>query len=188
MKLIVGLGNPEKKYEKTRHNTGFMVLDLLLEDLGLHLDQEDFRSFYTTVKYGKEKIIIAKPQTYMNASGEAVQQLIHYFKCDIDDLLVVHDDLDLPVGKIRLRKSGSSAGQRGVENIINLLGSKDFKRIRVGISNDKLVDTKDYVLSKITKEEKKDYEASLMRAKDAIKCYLDEDFDRAMNKYNRNEI
>lgn len=188
MKLIVGLGNPEKKYEKTRHNTGFMVLDLLLEDLGITLDQEDFKSFYTTTKYKNEKIIIAKPQTYMNASGEAVQELVHYFKCDIDNLVVIHDDLDLPVGKIRLRKSGSSGGQKGMGNIIDLLGTSDIKRIRVGISNDKLIDTKDYVLSKITKEEKKDYEDSLIRAKDAIKCYLDENFDKAMNKYNKNEV
>lgn len=188
MKVIVGLGNPDKKYEKTRHNTGFMVLDLLMSDLGISLDQEGFKSFYTSFKYKREKVILVKPQTYMNASGEAVEEIMHYFKCDIDDLLVIHDDLDLPVGKIRLRKSGSSGGQKGMGNIIDLLGTSDIKRIRVGISNDKLIDTKDYVLSKITKEEEKDFKDSLSRAKDAIKCYLDNDFEKAMNIFNRNEI
>lgn len=188
MKVIVGLGNPDKKYLKTRHNTGFMVLDLLLADLGINLDMEGFKSFYTIYRHNGEKVVIVKPQTYMNLSGEAVQEIMHYFKAGIEDLIVVHDDLDLPVGKIRLRKSGSSGGQKGMGNIIDLLGTSDIKRIRVGISNNKLMDTKDYVLGKITEEEKPAFTDSLVRAKDALKHFLDNDFDKTMNIYNKNEI
>ena len=187
MKIIVGLGNPDKKYEKTKHNTGFMVLDLLLKELNISLDQEGFKSFYTTFKHNNEKVMIVKPQTYMNASGEAVSEIVNFYKCTADDLLIIHDDLDLPIGKIRLRKGGSSGGQKGMGNIIDLLGTNDIKRIRVGISNDKTISTVDYVLSKISKEEENNFIDSIIRAKDAIIYYLDNDFDKTMNRFNINE-
>lgn len=185
MRIIVGLGNPGKQYEKTRHNTGFLVIDKLLEKLNVSLDEEMFNAFYTVYRYKREKIIIVKPQTYMNLSGEAVSALMRYFKLTPDDLVVVHDDLDLPVGKIRLRTKGSSGGQKGMGNIIDLLHSQEIKRIRVGIANNKLIDTKDYVLGKISKEEYPAFEESINKAADALLYYLDEkDFQKVMCKFN----
>ena len=186
MRIIVGLGNPGKKYEKTRHNTGFFVIDKLLEKLNVSLDEEMFNAFYTVYRHKREKIIIVKPQTYMNLSGEAVSSLMRYFKIKPENLIVVHDDLDLPVGKIRLRTSGSCGGQKGMGNIIDLLHTQDIKRIRVGISNDKDIDTKDYVLGKFSKEAYPIYEESVNKACDALLYYLDEpDFSKVMNKYNQ---
>ena len=185
MRIIVGLGNPGKQYEKTRHNTGFLVIDKLLEKLNVSLDEEMFNAFYTVYRHKREKIIIVKPQTYMNLSGEAVCALMRYFKLTPDDLVVVHDDLDLPVGKIRLRTKGSSGGQKGMGNIIDLLHSQEIKRIRVGIANNKLIDTKDYVLGKISKEEYPAFEESINKAADALLYYLDEkDFQKVMCKFN----
>lgn len=185
MRLIVGLGNPGKKYEKTRHNSGFFVIDKLLKDLNLTLDEEMCNAHYTVYRHKREKIIIVEPQTYMNLSGEAVLGLSKYFKISPEDIIVVHDDLDLPVGKIRLRTSGSSGGQKGMGNIIDLLNTKDIKRIRIGIANDKSIDVKDYVLGKVSKEQFPIYEESINKAKDALLYYLDEkDFSKVMNKFN----
>lgn len=186
MRIIVGLGNPGKKYDKTRHNAGFFVIDKLLKKLDTNLDEEMFDAFYTVYRHKREKIIIVKPQTFMNASGEAVSALMRYFKLSADDLIVVHDDLDLPVGKIRLRTSGSSGGQKGMGNIIDLLHTQDIKRIRIGISNNKEIDTKDYVLGKFSKEDYPIYEKAIEKASDALLYYLDEkDFSKVMNKYNQ---
>jgi len=185
MRIIVGLGNPGKQYEKTRHNTGFLVIDELLKKCGCTLDEEMFNAHYTIYRHKGEKIIIVKPQTYMNCSGEAVSALMKYFKLEIEDLLVVHDDLDLPVGKIRLREKGSCGGQNGMRNIIDLLGSQLIKRIRVGIANNKNILTADYVLGKVDKEDREAYNASIQKAADALYYWLDEkDFSRVMSKYN----
>lgn len=185
MKLIVGLGNPGKEYDKSRHNAGFFTIDKVLEKLNLELDTKKFKALYTIYRHNNEKIIIAKPQTYMNLSGEAVQEIISYYDVDINDIIVVHDDLDLPVGKIRIRESGSSAGQKGMGNIIDLLGTKDIKRIRIGISNDKNIDIKDYVLGKVSKEEWPLYEESVKKAADALIATLDEEnFSKIMSIYN----
>ena len=184
MKLIVGLGNPGKEYDKTRHNAGFMTIDKIACKLNVELDKSKCKAIYGVCKYKDEKVIIAKPQTYMNLSGEAVVSLMHFYGIDINDLLVIHDDLDLPVGKIRLRMAGSSGGQKGMGNIIDLLGSKDIKRIRIGISNNKLIDTKDYVLGKFSKEEKEIFEESSNKAAEAVIYSLDHNFDETMSKYN----
>ena len=146
MKLIVGLGNPGKKYENTRHNTGFAVIDKTLAKLNVELDKNKFNADYTMINRNGEKIYILKPLTYMNLSGEAVAPFMKYFGIEPEDLVVVHDDLDLPVGKIRLRQSGSCGGQNGMRNIIDLLGDSNIKRIRVGIGKDPLIPVVDYVL------------------------------------------
>lgn len=186
MRLFVGLGNPGKKYTKTRHNAGFFVIDTLLEKLGIKLDEEMCNAFYTIYRNGREKVIIAEPQTYMNLSGEAVLGLMKYFKLTPDDIIVVHDDLDLPVGKIRLRTSGSSGGQKGMGNIIDLLHTNDIKRIRVGIDKNPNIDIVDYVLGKVSKEDMPKYEQSIVKAADALEYYLEEkDFSKVMNKYNQ---
>jgi len=184
MKLVVGLGNPGKKYEKTRHNTGFLVMDLILEELKLNLDQEGFNSIYTTEKIGNEKVIFMKPMTFMNNSGEAVSAISKYYKIDKDDILIIHDDLDLPVGKVRIRKGGSCGGQNGMRNIIDLMGTSDIKRIRVGIDKDPIIPVIDYVLGKTKKEDLEVYNESLIKAKDAAIFSLSHDFDLTMNRFN----
>lgn len=185
MKLIVGLGNPGKKYENTRHNTGFAVIDRTLAKLNVELDKNKFNADYTMINRNDEKIYILKPLTYMNLSGEAVAPFMKYFGIEPEDLVVVHDDLDLPVGKIRLRQSGSCGGQNGMRNIIDLLGNSNIKRIRVGIGKDPLIPVVDYVLGKTKKEDLEVYNQALDKASDALIYWLDrDDFSKVMSNFN----
>ena len=184
MKLIVGLGNPGKQYEKTRHNTGFLMVDYLANDLGISFDKNKCKANYGIYNFKGDKIIIAKPQTYMNLSGEAVASLMHYYDIDVQDLIVVHDDLDLPVGKLRLRRKGSSGGQKGMANIIEHLGTEDINRIRIGISNDKQMDTVDYVLGKLNKDDMKIMNETFKKASEAVQYSFDHNFDEVMSKFN----
>ena len=185
MKLIVGLGNPGKKYENTRHNTGFAVIDRTLAKLNVELDKKKFNADYTMINRNGEKIYILKPLTYMNLSGEAVAPFMKYFGIEPEDLVVVHDDLDLPVGKIRLRQSGSCGGQNGMRNIIDLLGDSNIKRIRVGIGKDPLIPVVDYVLGKTKKEDLEVYNQALDKASDALIYWLDhDDFSKVMSNFN----
>lgn len=185
MKLIVGLGNPGKKYENTRHNTGFAVIDRTLAKLNAELDKNKFNADYTMINRNGEKIYILKPLTYMNLSGEAVAPFMKYFGIEPEDLVVVHDDLDLPVGKIRLRQSGSCGGQNGMRNIIDLLGDSNIKRIRVGIGKDPLIPVVDYVLGKTKKEDLEVYNQALDKASDALIYWLDhDDFSKVMSNFN----
>lgn len=184
MKLIVGLGNPGIEYEKTRHNTGFLLIDSFCEKLGIILDKNKCKANYGIYRHNGEKIIVAKPQTYMNLSGMAVSSLMKFYDIPIEDLIVVHDDLDLPTGKLRLRRKGSSGGQKGMGSIISQLGSQDINRIRVGISNDRSRDTKDYVLSAFSKDELPLLRQALDKGSDALIYALDHDFDEVMSKFN----
>ena len=133
MKLIVGLGNPGDKYQGTRHNVGFDVIDALARQEGLKLTDQKFRSDYTIWRVGDEKVLLVKPYTFMNLSGEAVLPLMSYYNISPDELVVVYDDLDLEPGKLRLRQSGSAGGHNGVNSIIEMLGTQDFKRVKIGI-------------------------------------------------------
>ena len=179
MKLIVGLGNPGSKYEHTRHNMGFDTLDLLSEVLKITISQKKFEGVY-----GKGKdVILFKPETMMNLSGIAVRKITDFFKIKIEDLVVISDDMALPVGKIRLRDSGSSGGHKGLQNIIDNLGTDQFKRVRIGIGEPKF-DTIDFVLSKPSKEEAPLINKAQENAKEAILEYLKTDFIRAMSKFN----
>lgn len=184
MKLIVGLGNPGKEYAGTRHNCGFMVIDRLASKLNVDVDQNKFKGLYAKVKYHVEDIILLKPQTYMNLSGESVNAVMNFFKIDKEDLLVIYDDLDMPVGKLRLRKTGSAGGHNGIKNIIAHLNSQDFKRIRVGIDRHKYMNVADYVLSRFSKVESEAIEQGIENAANAVLDYLDNDFNHAMNYYN----
>ena len=184
MKLIVGLGNPGKEYAGTRHNCGFMVIDRLASKLNVDVDQNKFKGLYAKVKYHGEDIILLKPQTYMNLSGESVNAVMNFFKIDKEDLLVIYDDLDMPVGKLRLRKTGSAGGNNGIKNIIAHLNSQDFKRIRVGIDRHKYMNVADYVLSRFSKVESEAIEQGIENAANAVLDYLDNDFNHAMNYYN----
>lgn len=184
MKLIVGLGNPGREYEDTRHNSGFKVLDLIANELNVNINKSDFKGMYVKTNYRGESVILLKPMTYMNLSGESVRPLMDYFKIDIDDLLVIYDDLDTETGKIRLRQKGSAGGQNGMKNIIKHLGCQDFKRIRVGIGKDPRIPIVDYVLGKVRKEDLDNYNEALADAKNAALEYIVNGFDKAMNKYN----
>ena len=183
MKMIVGLGNPGKQFDKTRHNAGFYVLDLLAEELKLNFNEDKrHRAALASFKKDGTAYLLVKPLTFMNLSGEAVFSLVNYYHIDHEDIIIIHDDLDLPIGKIRLRTSGSSGGQKGMRNIMELLNTQELKRIRIGISNDKTI--KDYVLTKIKAEEWADYDAAAHKAKDALVYALDHPFNLVMNKFN----
>lgn len=182
MKLIVGLGNPGKEYENTRHNMGFSVIDRFLEKNNLELTKEAFKGKYLKTKLFNEDIIILKPLTFMNLSGECVREFVHYFKIDFEDLIVVYDDMDLPAGKIRLREKGSSGGQKGMKNIIELLHSEEINRIRIGIGKaDKNV--VDYVLTKPSKDDEMKIKEAREKACSALECFIKFGFKRAKEKY-----
>lgn len=183
MVLIVGLGNPGTKYEKTRHNMGFRVLDLLSEETGIEVTKEVFNGLLGRGKIFDNDVLLFKPTTYMNLSGTAVQQVVHYFKVNIDDIIVVYDDMALAPGIIRMRIQGSSGGQKGIQNIIEQLGTDKIKRIRVGIG-EPIDNAIDYVLGKPTKEEEPLINDAVIRAVEAIKEALKTSFEKAMTKYN----
>ena len=183
MKLIVGLGNPGKKYEHTRHNMGFDTVDLFSELAKIDVDKEAFKGLVGRGKVFDEDVYLLKPQTYMNLSGESVREIVNYFKIDINDVIIIYDDMDLEVGKIRLRTSGSSGGHKGMQNIIEQLGTDKIKRIRIGIgqSSD---DTIDYVLSKPLKEERPLIDEAIKNAVEALKVSLKNNFEKAMNDFS----
>ena len=184
MKLIVGLGNPGKKYEGTRHNMGFMAVDLLSDQAQIDVDKEVFHGLMGRGKIYDEDVILFKPTTFMNLSGTAVQEVVHYFKIAIEDIVVIFDDMALEPGKIRLRYEGSSGGHKGMQNIIDCLSTENIKRIRIGIGEPGEWDNIDYVLSKPLKDEMPLIEEAIANAVRAIKEMLKSDFDRAMNKFN----
>ena len=184
MKLIVGLGNPGKEYEKTRHNTGFMALDSFAQKKGVVIDKKKYNGLYADTTINGEKIILLKPQTFMNLSGECVRRYVDYFKIKIEDILVINDDLDLEVGRLRLRRNGDSAGHNGLKNIELNLGTKDFKRLKIGISKNKGIDTKDYVLGKFSKDELDVLEQIYSVTDNLIEDFISLDFEKLMSKYN----
>ena len=186
MKLIVGLGNPGKEYENTRHNIGFMMLDKYLSKKNIRDNWNlKFNGLYLeTILFG-EKVLFLKPQSFMNLSGEVVSKFVNYFKIDIGDILIISDDLDLNIGNFKLRDRGSSGGHNGLKNIENNLGSSEYKRLKIGINNDKNVDTKDYVLGKINKETLKKYDEIFLMLCNVIDDYFEISFNDLMNKYNQ---
>ena len=184
MKLFVGLGNPGKKYEHTRHNMGFDVIDLFSDLAQIDVDKEVFHGLLGRGEALGEDVMLFKPTTYMNLSGNAVQELVHYFKINLDDVIIIFDDMALPPGKIRLREDGSSGGHKGMQNIIECLSTEKIKRIRIGIGEPLENDTIDYVLSKPIKEEREQLDVAIKDAVEALKEILKSDFARAMNKFN----
>lgn len=185
MKLIVGLGNPGKEYEWTRHNAGFMVMDEIANSLNCAIDQKKFKALIGTCNVQGEKVILMKPQTFMNLSGEAVGEAMRFYQIDLDDVLIIYDDLDLPVGKLRLRMKGSAGGHNGIKSIIQHVHSQDFKRIRVGIDKDARIPVINWVLGKIRKEEKEAFVASLKVASEAAIHFIKHDFSETMNTFNK---
>ncbi len=185
LKLIVGLGNPGKKYEHTRHNIGFKVIDELEQRLQSPLNQSKFKGLFTMIHHHEEKIILLKPLTYMNVTGECVRPLMDYYHISIENLLVIYDDLDLPVGKIRLRKKGSAGGHNGVKSLIKHLGSSQFKRIRIGIDRPPVdMAVEKYVLGKFSRDEKVMIDQVIEKSADACEYWFNYPFEEVMSKFN----
>lgn len=185
MKLIVGLGNPGKEYENTRHNIGFNVINLYLKKYNLTLDKEKFNGKYTKTNIKNEDVILLEPQTFMNLSGDSVKKIMDFYKISVEDILVIQDDLDMDVGKIKLKEKSSSGGHNGISNIEEKLGTNSFKRLKIGISNNKMIDTKDYVLGKFTKEDKDILDKSYEICLNIIDDFFVMNFDLLMGKYNK---
>jgi peptidyl-tRNA hydrolase, PTH1 family len=189
MKLIVGLGNPGKEYSGNRHNVGFLCLSYLAKQNNIAFDKKQGKARVGMGKIAGEEVVLARPQTYMNLSGQAVLPLMQRYYLSMDDLIVIHDDLDLPLGKIRIRRDSSAGGHNGIKSIIACLGSQDFTRIRVGIGrpispDDKDQEIKDYVLSDISREEKTILEDTIRRVSEAVMILMVEGITQAMNKFN----
>ena len=185
MKLVVGLGNKGREYENTRHNMGFMLVDRYLQYKNItDKFKEKFNAMYIETTINNEKVIFIKPMTYMNNSGIAVRAFVDFYKLNSEDILVISDDLDLDLGKFRLRRNGSSGGHNGLKSIISHLGTDNFKRLRIGISNDK-DDVINYVLSKFSKKELNEIDTMFDTLVTVLDDYFVMDFTSLMSKYNR---
>ncbi|MDD6515512.1 MAG: aminoacyl-tRNA hydrolase [bacterium] len=187
MLVIVGLGNPDDKYQGTRHNVGFDVIDLLAEKYNIAVDTKKHRAYIGKGIIGGQKVILAKPQTYMNLSGESVRSLVEYYKVDPEtELLIIFDDISLDVGQLRIRKKGSAGGHNGIKNIIANLGTSVFQRIKVGVGEKpKGYDLADYVLGRFSKEERELIKEGFECVAEAVAMITAGEIDQAMNKYNR---
>jgi PTH1 family peptidyl-tRNA hydrolase len=183
--LLIGLGNPGREYKDSRHNFGFMLIDILAVRLNARGMKLQSKAIVTSALYEERKIILAKPQTYMNLSGQSVQGLLNFYKLPKENLLIAHDDLDLPFGTIRIRAVGGPGGQRGMASTIEQLGTKEFPRLRLGIGRPPgRMDPKDYVLQDFSKEDQKFLPEVLDRAADAALEFVMKGLNAAMNKYN----
>ena len=187
--VIVGLGNPGKEYEKTPHNVGFMMIDEIarVNKLEFRLEKKHEAMIATGMICGK-KCYLIKPLTYMNLSGNAVRSFVEYYNIPLDEVLVIFDDMDLPLGKLRIRKSGSAGGHKGMKSIIENLNSKDICRIRVGIDRHPRIPVVDYVLGRFSKDEQPHIEEGINNAVKAVIMYLDKGFNAAMNEFNQKKV
>ncbi len=186
MAMVVGLGNPGAKYERTRHNIGFECLNGLLTKMGSPSLQAKFEGQFTKGRLGQRDVCLVWPLTFMNCSGRCVAQFARFYKIEIQNILVICDDLSLPLGKLRIRKSGSSGGQKGLNDIIQSLGTQDVPRLRIGIDpTPEHWETTDYVLSKFSTSERAIVDDGLSKAVSAVACWLSDGIDVAMNDFNR---
>jgi peptidyl-tRNA hydrolase, PTH1 family len=185
--LMVGLGNPGREYRETRHNIGFMIIDKLCKAMAVSLTRMQSKALVGMGTLEGCKLVVAKPQTYMNLSGQSVSGLMRFYKVPLDQLIVAHDDLDLPLGTIRIRPGGGSAGQRGMASIIQQLGTQEFARLRLGIGRPPgQMDPAAYVLQRFSTSEQKMVDLVLDRALEAVRTFVREGLDMAMNQYNGN--
>ena len=184
--LVVGLGNPGAKYENTRHNVGFMTADILAGRSGEPIRRVKYHALTSEAVIGGQSVLLMKPTTFMNLSGQAVSEAARFYKIPADHVLVISDDVDLPLGKLRIRKSGSAGGHNGLKNIIQLLGTDQFPRLKIGVGGKPHpdYDMADWVLGQFQGEDKKTIDAAAARAADAVECLLADGIDRAMNQYN----
>ncbi len=184
--IVVFLGNPGPKYNGTRHNAGFMAADAMAKQLNVSINKLRFKALTATVSIGGEKVLLLKPQTYMNLSGESVGQAAKFYKVSPEHIIVISDEVALPVGKLRIRKSGSAGGHNGLKNIIQHLGTDRFPRMRMGVGSAPHpdYDMADWVLGTFKNKDAEDMAALAEKVSDAVQCYIKEGPDRAMNKFN----
>ena len=184
--LVVGLGNPGAKYENTRHNVGFMTADALAGRNGEPIRRVKYNALTSEAVIGGQSVLLMKPTTFMNLSGQAVSEAARFYKIPADHVLVISDDVDLPLGKLRIRKSGSAGGHNGLKHIIQLLGTDQFPRLKIGVGGKPHPDYNmaDWVLGQFQGEDKKTIDDAVARAADAVECLLADGIDRAMNQYN----
>lgn len=186
MYLIVGLGNPGREYENTRHNAGFDALDALAEKLGTEVKEKKHRGLCGKGMIGMEKVILLKPQTYMNLSGESVRAAADFYKIDNEHMIVLYDDIDLDVGKLRVRAKGSAGGHNGIKNIIAHMGTQEFPRVRIGVgAKPDRMDLADYVLGRFSQVERPVMEDAFEEAAEAAIAVVEDGIDAAMNRFNR---
>lgn len=183
--IIVGLGNPGREYRENRHNIGFMLIDRLSTRLNARMRRMQSKALIGSVTQGNAKLILAKPQTFMNLSGQAIQGLVRFYKIPLENLIVVHDDLDLPLGTLRIRPGGGAGGQKGVKSAIQHLGTQDFPRLRLGIGRPPgRMDPAAYVLQDFSKADEQILSETLDRAADAVETFIAYGLDKAMNQFN----
>lgn len=192
MKIVIGLGNPGSKYEFTRHNIGFRIIDSLARDMEIEFNKvKSYCSLISRGMINNQKVMLVKPQTFMNLSGRAVNRVVSYYKIPLQDLLIVYDDLNLELGQVRIRKKGSSGGHKGIESIMQYLNSEDIPRLRIGIGNPSInynFDCVSYVLSNFNNDEEDKIEEVIQLSTEAIKTIIEDGFEKAMRKYNRKLI
>ncbi len=185
LKIIAGLGNPGQKYDKTKHNTGFMTMDHYLDEKGLSLDKDKFEGLWTKQKINGEDVILLEPQTYMNESGRSVSQVANFFKVDPEDILIIQDDMDMPIGKIRIRANGKSGGHNGIKSIIRDLGTEKFNRLKIGIRHPKNATVVSWVLTPFNDEQQKLMDDAFDTSVKIIDDFIaGRDSQYLMNKYN----
>ncbi len=190
MFLIVGLGNPGRQYEHTRHNAGFDVMDALAEKYNISISEKKHKALLGKGVIEGQKVVLAKPQTYMNLSGESIVELVHYYKIDPEtEMIVIYDDISFAPGNLRIRQSGSAGGHNGIKNIIKCLGTQEFMRIKVGVGEKpKNWDLADFVLGHFSKEERENLEDAIGRAMEAVGYMINGDVAKAMNEYNKKVV
>lgn len=184
MHIIVGLGNPGKKYDKTRHNVGFDVIDKIAENNNIDINKIKHKAVVGEGRINNKKVMLVKPTTYMNLSGQSVKEIVDYYKVNISDIIVIYDDIDTQVGKMRIRQKGSAGSHNGMKSIIYDLVDDSFPRVRIGIGKPEFGDLADFVLGKFSKEQKPLIEDVVNKAADAVEIMIKDGIDLAMNRYN----
>ena len=184
MKLIVGLGNPGREYENTRHNIGFQLLDCIADKKGITFSKSKFNAECAEISIDGEKVLLVKPLSFMNLSGSVVSKFVSFYKIALEDILIIQDDLDMRVGRVKIVHNSSSGGHNGIKDIERCLSSNAYARVKIGIANDKKMDTKDYVLGKFSQEEVKILKDDYEQLSDIVDDFCSLSFDRLMSKYN----
>lgn len=188
MHVVVGLGNPGLLYKRSRHNAGFQALDVLADTLHFNVTKRGFSGMYGEGLYRGERLVLVKPTTYMNLSGDCVQSILHFFKCPVENLIVLYDDIDLPVGALRIREKGSAGTHNGMRSIVASVNSENFPRVRIGVGSNSDGDLKNYVLGKPGKDEQLELATAFHDATDAVRLILEGKLPEAQAQYNKKHI
>lgn len=184
MYIIVGLGNPGKKYENTHHNMGFITIDQIAGKYDINVNKLKFKALVGEGRIAGQKVLLVKPQTYMNLSGQSVREIMNFYKEPMENLIVIYDDIDIALGTFRIRAKGSAGTHNGMRDIVYQLNDDSFPRIRIGIGGERKGDLVDFVIGNVSKSEKEPLEAAITKVVDAVACYIEEGIDICMNKYN----